>query len=123
MAEKLTGRARAEALATLDGWSEVEGRDAIAKTFEFPSFADAFAWMTAVARIAEEMDHHPEWFNVYRKVAVTLTSHDVGGVSARDIRLAGEMDRLAAAGGAAGTAKEPTARSAAATSAEAKKTS
>lgn len=100
MAERLTGKAREDALAALDGWSEVEGRDAIAKTFDFPSFANAFAWMTAVARIAEEMDHHPEWFNVYRKVTVTLASHDIGGVSKRDIRLAGEMNRLARAGAA-----------------------
>lgn len=95
MAQRLTGAARAEALAGLDGWSEVAGRDAIAKTFEFKDFNAAFGFMTRAALVAEKMDHHPEWFNVYRTVSVTLATHDAGGVTERDIALAAAMDALA----------------------------
>lgn len=97
MAEKLTGDARAEALVDLSktGWKEVEGRDAIHKTFQFKNFTRAFGWMTQVAIVAEKMDHHPEWSNVYNTVEVTLATHDVGGLSALDIALAQKMDRLA----------------------------
>lgn len=95
MSEKISGAARQEALAGLSGWREAEGRDAIAKRFEFADFNAAFGWMARVALVAEKMDHHPEWSNVYRKVDVVLTSHDAGGVTARDIALAREMDRLA----------------------------
>lgn len=97
MADKLEVAARVEALETLAkaGWSEVEGRDAIQKTFVFRNFTRAFGWMTQVAIVAEKMDHHPEWSNVYKTVNVTLATHDVGGLSALDITLAQKMDRLA----------------------------
>jgi 4a-hydroxytetrahydrobiopterin dehydratase len=95
MAQKLTGDARAAALAKLDGWSEVQGRDAIAKTFVFRDFNAAFGFMARVALVAEKMDHHPEWWNVYKTVEVTLSTHDAGGVTERDTRLAAAMDRIA----------------------------
>jgi 4a-hydroxytetrahydrobiopterin dehydratase len=95
MAEKLTGDARRTALAKLAGWSEVEGRDAIAKTFTFKDFNAAFGFMTRVALVAEKLDHHPEWSNVYRTVNVTLSTHDAGGLTALDVQLAQAMDRLA----------------------------
>lgn len=94
MADKLTGAARDEALAALtaSGWELIEGRDAIRKTFKFRSFIEAFGWMTRMALVAEKMDHHPEWFNVYNRVEVTLTTHDVDGLSALDVKLASKMD-------------------------------
>ncbi len=95
MAEKLEGSARAAALAGLAGWQEVDGRDAISKSFQFKDFSQAFGWMTRVAMVAEKMDHHPEWFNVYRTVDVTLSTHDAGGLTEKDTALAQEMDRLA----------------------------
>jgi len=95
MAKKLTGAARAEAIGGLDGWAEVESRDAIAKTFTFDDFNAAFGFMSRVALLAERMDHHPEWFNVYNKVEVTMSSHDAGGVTERDVRMAKFMDELA----------------------------
>ena len=95
MAEKLTGDARRTALAKLAGWSEVEGRDAIAKTFTFKDFNAAFGFMTRVALVAEKLDHHPEWSNVYRTVNVTLSTHDAGGLTALDVQLAQAMDRRA----------------------------
>ena len=95
MAGRLEGTERANAIGTLDGWSEVEGRDAIHKDFAFADFNAAFGFMCRVALMAERMDHHPEWFNVYNKVEITLASHDVGGVSARDIKLAAFIDELA----------------------------
>lgn len=97
MAEKLEGPARAEALAGLaaKGWTEVDGRDAIHKRFVFADFTAAFGWMTQIAILAEKMDHHPEWSNVYKTVEVTLTTHDVGGVSDLDVELATRMDGLA----------------------------
>ena len=94
MADRLTGDARAEALARLDGWRELEGRDAIAKSFRFKSFNQAFGFMARAALLAEKMNHHPEWSNTYNKVDVVLTSHDVGGLTERDIRLAEAMDRF-----------------------------
>jgi 4a-hydroxytetrahydrobiopterin dehydratase len=97
MAEKLTGSARTAALAKLKGWSELQGRDAITKKFNFKDFNEAFGFMLRAALIAEKLDHHPEWFNVYNKVEVTLSTHDAGGVTARDIKLAEEMDRIAGA--------------------------
>lgn len=96
MTEKLTGAARVAALAQLDGWSEAEGRDAIAKDFRFADFNAAFAFMTRVALKAERMDHHPEWSNVYNRVAIVLSTHDAGGVTARDVELARFIDRAAA---------------------------
>jgi 4a-hydroxytetrahydrobiopterin dehydratase len=95
MAEKLTGGARSAALAKLKGWTEVPGRDAISKKFSFKDFNEAFGFMARAALIAEKLDHHPEWFNVYNRVEVTLATHDAGGVTERDIKLALEMDRLA----------------------------
>lgn len=92
---KLTGDARAQALAGLQGWQEVEGRDAIRKTFKFADFTQAFAFMGRVAPIADRLDHHPEWFNVYNRVEITLTTHDVGGLSALDIELAKQIDSVA----------------------------
>jgi 4a-hydroxytetrahydrobiopterin dehydratase len=95
MAQKLSGPARADALKGLPGWSEVAGRDAIAKTFTFADFSAAFGFMARAALAAEKMDHHPEWFNVYNRVEVTLSTHDAGGVTERDVKLAAAMDRLA----------------------------
>jgi 4a-hydroxytetrahydrobiopterin dehydratase len=95
MAGKLTGEARAAALKSLKAWSEVEGRDAIARTFTFRDFNEAFGFMARVALVAEKNDHHPEWFNVYKKVEVTLSTHDAGGVTEKDITLARAMDALA----------------------------
>jgi 4a-hydroxytetrahydrobiopterin dehydratase len=96
MTAKLIGEARAAALAGLAGWREAEGRDAITKTFVFADFNAAFGFMARVALTAEKMDHHPEWFNVYKTVTVTLSTHDAGGLTARDIALAQAMDRIAA---------------------------
>ena len=97
MAEKLTGAARKAGLAKLDGWTEVDGRDAISRKFMFKDFNEAFGFMARAALIAEKLDHHPEWFNVYNRVEVTLATHDAGGVTERDIKLAQEMDRVAKA--------------------------
>ena len=84
--EKLSGEERAGALAGLDGWSQDDGdRDAIHKLFRFKDFNAAFGFMTRVALQAEKMDHHPEWFNVYNKVVVTLATHDCGGLSQHDV--------------------------------------
>lgn len=91
---KLAGAARAAALAGLPGWSEVEGRDAIWRSFAFADFGEAFAFMTRVALVAEKMDHHPEWSNVYRRVEVTLSTHEAGGLTGRDVRLAEAIDRI-----------------------------
>jgi 4a-hydroxytetrahydrobiopterin dehydratase len=96
MRQKLTGEARKAALAGLAGWSEVAGRDAITKKFVFGDFNAAFGFMTRAALVAEKLDHHPEWFNVYKNVEVTLSTHDAGGVTELDIKLAEAMDRLAA---------------------------
>jgi 4a-hydroxytetrahydrobiopterin dehydratase len=95
MRAKLTGEARKTALAGLPGWSEVDGRDAIAKKFVFADFNAAFGFMTRAALIAEKLDHHPEWFNVYKTVEVTLSTHDAGGVTELDVKLAEAMNRLA----------------------------
>lgn len=96
MAEKLTGEARKSALARLNGWSEVTGRDAIAKKFVFKDFNQAFGFMARAALIAEKMDHHPEWFNVYKTVEVTLSTHDAGGLTELDVKLAEAMDKVEA---------------------------
>ena len=95
MVEKLTGPARQAALARLAGWSEVDGRDAIRRKFTFRNFSEAFGFMTRAALVAEKLDHHPEWFNVYNTVEVTLATHEVGGVTERDVKLAQEMNELA----------------------------
>jgi 4a-hydroxytetrahydrobiopterin dehydratase len=97
MTEGLTATDRHAALAPLleNGWSMVDRRDAITKTFTFGNFVEAFGFMTRAALWAEKLDHHPEWSNVYRKVEVTLTTHDAGGLSALDVKLAQKMDELA----------------------------
>lgn len=95
MVEKLSGAARETALSELTGWSEVDGRDAIAKNFTFSDFNEAFGFMARVALEAERMDHHPEWFNVYNRVDITLSTHDADGLSERDIRLAKRIDEFA----------------------------
>src|SRR2546426_6397771 len=95
MAEKLTGEGRKQALAKLAGWAEVGGRDAIAKTFVFKDFNEAFGFMSRVALVAEKNDHHPEWRNVYKTVEVVLATHDAGGVTALDIELAKAMNAIA----------------------------
>ena len=94
MIEKLTGAARMTALKELSGWSDVPGRDAIKKNFQFKDFNGAWGFMSRVALLAEKMDHHPEWFNVYNKVEITLSTHDAGGLSIRDIKLAQAIDKL-----------------------------
>lgn len=95
MAQKLSPDARKAALSKLKDWTEVSGRDAIARKFAFKDFNEAFGFMTRAALVAEKMDHHPEWFNVYKTVEVTLSTHDAGGVTELDIKLAEAMDRLA----------------------------
>ncbi len=94
--EKLSDETRGTLLDPLfaTGWAMTDGRDAIHKTFEFKDFVDAFAWMTRAAIWAEKWDHHPEWFNVYKRVEVTLTTHDVGGLSTLDVKLARKLDSL-----------------------------
>lgn len=99
MVEKLTGAARRQALAGLKGWTKTRGRDAIEKTFTFRNFNEAFGWMSRVALAAEKADHHPEWFNVYKTVKVVLTTHDVDGLSERDVKLATLMDKWAGKAG------------------------
>ena len=94
MSDRLIGDALAAAIAGLDGWSKVDGRDAIIKSYQFADFNAAFGWMSRAALQAEKSDHHPEWFNVYNRVDVTLASHDVDGVSTRDIDLARFLDSL-----------------------------
>ena len=97
MAEKLAADKRAAALGRLTGWSEVTGRDAISKTFTFKDFNEAFGFMSRVALVAEKVDHHPEWSNVYKTVSVTLSTHDAGGLTELDVKLAEAMDRIAKA--------------------------
>lgn len=95
MATRLTSDQCAASLQTVPEWKMTEGREAITRSFIFRNFNEAFGFMTRVALIAEKMDHHPEWFNVYRTVDVVLATHDVGGLSDLDFRLAREMDGLA----------------------------
>ena len=93
MAEKLQGPDRENALVDLTGWAEVDGRDAISKTFVFSNFNEAFGWMSRVAMQAEKLDHHPEWSNVYKTVDVTLATHDAGGITELDVKLARFMNK------------------------------
>lgn len=93
--ETLSGSERAAAMLGLPGWQECDGRDAIHKTFRFRDFAEAFGFMTRAALVAERMNHHPEWCNVYNRIEVTLSTHDAGGLTQRDIRLAHAMDDAA----------------------------
>jgi 4a-hydroxytetrahydrobiopterin dehydratase len=83
------------ALKQLSGWTAAAGRDAIEKTYRFGDFSEAFGWMSRVALAAEKLDHHPEWFNVYSRVEVLLATHDAGGVTDLDVRLAKFMDKVA----------------------------
>jgi 4a-hydroxytetrahydrobiopterin dehydratase len=94
MVDLLSGPERTKALGGLDGWQEVEGRDALTKTYKFKDFNAAFGWMSRVAMIAEQLNHHPEWFNVWNKVEVTLATHEAGGLTERDIALASRMDAI-----------------------------
>ena len=96
-ATRLDELQRAEALAGLSGWAPVPGRDAIGKVFRFADFNAAFGFMTRVALLADKMDHHPEWSNVYNRVEVLLTTHDAGGVTEKDLTLARFIDAVAGA--------------------------
>jgi 4a-hydroxytetrahydrobiopterin dehydratase len=95
MADRLQGAARVKALQDLKGWEDVPGRDAIRKTFQFKNFRKAWGFMSQAALVAEKMDHHPEWANVYGRVDVTLATHSAQGVTALDIKLAQKMDEIA----------------------------
>ena len=95
MAERLSAEARKSALKELSGWAETPGREAIARTFTFKDFNEAFGFMSRVALVAEKADHHPEWKNVYKTVEVVLSTHDAGGVTVKDIALAEAMERFA----------------------------
>ncbi len=95
MAARLSSEQRAAALAKAPRWSAAPDRDAIMRTFTFKNFSEAFGFMTRVALVAEKLDHHPEWKNVYKTVEVTLTTHDVGGLTEKDLTLAQAMDRIA----------------------------
>ncbi len=95
MAQKLDGPERKTVLASLPGWALVAGRDAITRRFIFADFNAAFGFMTRAALVAEKLDHHPEWSNVYRTVDVTLSTHDAGGLTMLDIALAQAMDKIA----------------------------
>ncbi|XP_046402318.1 probable pterin-4-alpha-carbinolamine dehydratase [Ischnura elegans] len=97
MAEKLSADKRSSEITPLQnaGWAMVENRDAIKKEFIFKDFNQAFGFMTRVALLADKMDHHPEWFNVYNKVQITLSSHDVNGLSMRDVKLANFIEKAA----------------------------
>ena len=95
MTEKLSSDDRYKALKNLSGWEEIKKGKAISKTYTFNTFAETFTFMTRVAFCAEKMNHHPEWTNIYNKVHVTLSTHDCGGVSAKDITLALFMDEAA----------------------------
>ncbi len=92
---RLTADERAEALAKLSGWRAVDGRDAIERTFVFGDFSEAFGFMARAALVAEKMNHHPEWSNVYKRVTVVLSTHEAGGLTGLDIALAKAMDRIA----------------------------
>ena len=96
MIKPLDTAARAALAQALPQWRLVAGRDAIQRSFRFRDFSEAWGFMTRAALLAEKADHHPEWFNVYNRVDVVLTTHDAGGLSARDVALAAAMDRLVA---------------------------
>lgn len=91
----LTETERESALAGLDGWTFDAARNGIARSFRFEDFSEAFAFMTRIALAAEKADHHPEWSNVWNKVDILLSTHDAGGVTARDIALAGRINAIA----------------------------
>ena len=91
---QLTDAERISALSELPGWTMHEHKDAITRDFAFKDFSEAWGFMSRVALMAEKLDHHPEWFNVYNKVEITLTTHDAGGLSARDIAMAKAIDKI-----------------------------
>jgi 4a-hydroxytetrahydrobiopterin dehydratase len=95
MVERLSAEARKQALNGLPGWTDTPGREAIARTFTFKDFNEAFGFMSRAALVAEKSDHHPEWRNVYKTVEVVLATHDAGGVTVRDIDLAKAMNAIA----------------------------
>jgi 4a-hydroxytetrahydrobiopterin dehydratase len=95
MAQKLDEAERKAMAQRLPGWKPADGRDAISKTFKFKDFNAAFGFMTRAALVAEQMNHHPEWFNVWNRVEVTLSTHDAGGLTDLDLKLAEAMDRIA----------------------------
>ena len=95
MVERLVGAPRQTALREIHGWTEVEDRDAIRKSYHFGDFSEAWGFMSRIALLAEKMDHHPELCNVYNRVEIILSTHDAGGLSERDIRLAHAIDEVA----------------------------
>lgn len=98
MAERLAAEGIAAGLKDMNGWALADGREAIRKTFVFKNFSEAWAFMSRAALLAEKMNHHPEWFNVYNRVEVTLATHDAGGLSELDFKMAGRMDAFAGGG-------------------------
>src|SRR6202012_6219228 len=96
MVDRLSAEARKSALKGLPGWKEVEGREAIERTFVFKDFNEAFGFMSRAALVAKKNEHHPEWRNVYKTVEVVLSTHDADGVTSRDIELAKAMNAIAA---------------------------
>ena len=94
MVTQLDAAGRAALARDLPGWSMAEGRDAITRSFRFTDFSEAWAFMSRVALLAEKHDHHPEWFNVGNRVEITLSTHDAGGLSVRDVALAKAIDAL-----------------------------
>ncbi len=96
MTQKIAAAQRDATLAEISDWKPAEGRDAITRSFKFADFSQAFGFMTRVALAAEKLDHHPEWSNVWNRVEITLTSHDAGGLTERDVKLAKIIDGLAA---------------------------
>lgn len=94
MIAKLSATERAQALKELSHWRGVKEGAAMARSFKFKNFSEAWGFMARVALLAESQDHHPEWFNVYNKVDITLSTHDCGGLSARDVKLAKAIDAL-----------------------------
>jgi 4a-hydroxytetrahydrobiopterin dehydratase len=97
MNDRLQGQNRIKSLKDLEGWNDADGRDAIEKRFQFKNFRQAWAFMTEVGLVAEKMDHHPEWSNVYGRVDITLTTHSANGVTQLDIELARKIDEIAKA--------------------------
>ena len=95
MPQKLDEAARKGLAARLPGWRIADGRDALQKTFKFKDFNEAFGFMTRAALVAEKMDHHPEWSNVWNRVEVTLATHSAGGLTELDVKLAETMDKIA----------------------------
>ena len=94
MVTKLTKSEVDDLAATLPGWRLVKGRDAVHRSFTFADFSTAWGFMARVALLAESQGHHPEWSNVYNKVEITLSTHDAGGLSAKDVTLAQAIDKL-----------------------------